>query len=330
MGESVPSEHSGNLGAKPFSEESVPPWGESSTFPNLHQLTLGWNAGIKDIIWHCQGQQQQQLASQYFPSLKVVKLEWCPEQVTALPSYLLRLLSLPGLQTIKISWSSSKETTFQGEEGGEEMPASQLLSQVTELRLDHLRELMHLWKEKEGFPNLKILHVRWCTKLKSNLVPSSVSFRTLVTMKVENCDGIVKLITRPTAKSLVQLQEMSIRHCENIEEILQGGYDDDDDDDQIENFCSLEYYTFGFPSLETLVLDDFPAMKMFSERHSETPMLHKVIKNRRECWEGSLNSTIQRLSRGKVHAMTDERNECKEDQNKPSTSNTRDLDSHTH
>ncbi|KAE8654354.1 Retrovirus-related Pol polyprotein from transposon TNT 1-94 [Hibiscus syriacus] len=41
MGESVPSEHSGNLGAKPFRGESVPPWG-GNRFPlsNLEFLAL--------------------------------------------------------------------------------------------------------------------------------------------------------------------------------------------------------------------------------------------------------------------------------------------------
>ncbi|KAK8633001.1 hypothetical protein V6N13_013855 [Hibiscus sabdariffa] len=147
-------------------------WVNESTFPNLQQLTLGC---------HC----NSQLLSPYFPNLKLVRLDEYPKQVTGLPSY---LLSLPNLQTLGISRSSFKEMIFQSEEGGEEKPASLLLSHITQLSLHFLRELMHLWKEKEGFPNLRILHVSGCPKLKANLVPSSVSFRNLVTLEHATID----------------------------------------------------------------------------------------------------------------------------------------------
>ncbi|KAK9041416.1 hypothetical protein V6N11_016518 [Hibiscus sabdariffa] len=266
-------------------------WVNESTFPNLHQLTLGWNAGIKEIIRHCHGQQQQQqFVSHYFPNLKLVILEHHPEHVTMLPSYLFPLLSLPNL-TLEIRYSSFKELEFPSEEGGEKNPAWLILSQITELRLQHLPEL------------------------KTYLVPSSVSFRNLVTLKVDDCYGIIKLITHSTAKSLVQLKEMSIKSCKNIEEIVQGGDDDDDDDEiifpqlnslelyglpKLESFCSSENYTFGFPSLEIIVLDHCPAMKMFSQGDSKTPMLHKVRLDEwgsQERWEGNLNSTVQQLLR---------------------------------
>ncbi|KAE8673784.1 hypothetical protein F3Y22_tig00111772pilonHSYRG00102 [Hibiscus syriacus] len=309
---------------------------EKCAFPNLHQLNLARNAGIKDIIGHCEGQQQQQLLSHYFGNLKVVKLAW----YARLPFYLFPLLALANLQTLEIEWSDIKEMVFQSEEGGEEKPASLLLSQITELRLNGLPELMHLWKEKEGFPNLRILHVDYCHKLKGNLVPSSVSFRNLVTLIVGSCVGIIKLITHPTAKSLVQLKQMSISYCENIEEIIQGG---DDDDEiifpqlnslelkglpKIESFCSSGNYTFSFPSLEDLVVDNCPKMKMFSQGHSNTPMLNKVQLQK---WggeevhlEGSLNSTIQQLFKRK-HAMIEEGENPEEDQSNLSTSNTQNL-----
>ncbi|KAL4379262.1 hypothetical protein GQ457_02G040270 [Hibiscus cannabinus] len=330
-----------------------------STFPNLQELTLGWNAGIKHIIWHCQGQQQQQhFVSPYFPNLKVVKLEGYPEQLTALPSYLFHLLSLPNIQTLVIWGCSFKEMMFQSEEGGEEKPASLLLSHITKLRLDSLDELMHLWKEKKGFRKLRTLQVSRCPKLKVNLVPSSVSFRNLVTLEVEECHGIIKLITHSTAKSLVKLQHMIIENCKNIQEIIQGEDDDDDDDEisfpklstlrlenlpKLESFCSSDKCTFGFPSLDFLFLDDCPKMKIFSQGKSNTPLLHEVQINdeeEEERWEGNLNSTIQKLfleRRAMIEEYEDseedesnsltttESEECEnsnEDQSNPSTSNT--------
>ncbi|KAL4318537.1 hypothetical protein GQ457_18G005070 [Hibiscus cannabinus] len=311
-------------------------WVDESTFPNLQQLTLGWNAGIKESIQHCYGQQHHQLVSRYFRRLKVVKLVCYPEQVNMLPSYLFPWLSLPNL-TLEISHSCFKEVIFPSEKGGEEKPAWLLLSQVTELRLAHLHELMHVWKENEGFQNLKVLHVEYCPKLKTNLVPSLVSFHNLVTLEVWGCDGIIKLITHPTAKSLEHLKEMSIRNCKNIEEIIQGGDDDDNNDDirfsqlnrlKLEDLPKLECFssencTFEFPRMEILVLHDCPTMKVFSQQDSKTPMLHKVRINKwyEECWrwEGSLNSTIQQLSREK-HVIVKDCEGSEEDQNKPSTS----------
>ncbi|KAK8633792.1 hypothetical protein V6N13_014628 [Hibiscus sabdariffa] len=246
-------------------------WVNQFTFPKLHQLTLGCNAGMKEI-WHCVG---QQLVSHYFPNLKVVKLEYHTEQILPLPPYLFPLLSSPNLQTLEIGKLFQK-VIFLSEEGGEEKSP-------------------------------------WVRKI--NLVPSSASFRNLVTLKVERCHGIIKVITHATSKSLVQLKEMSIIICNNIEEIIEGGDDDDDEDEisfpqlnslkleflpKLESFCSSRNYTFGFPSLQTVVVHDCPMMKMFSRGRSNTPMLHKVKVNEwrnEECWKGSLNSTIQQLYR---------------------------------
>ncbi|XP_022720096.1 uncharacterized protein LOC111277924 [Durio zibethinus] len=176
---------------------------------------------------------------------------------------------------------------------------------------------MHLWKEKER-----------CPKLKYNLVPSSVSFHNLVTLEVQGCDGIIKLVAYSTAKSLVQLKEMKICLCENIEEIIQGSGDDEDEvKDEIsfpqlnlleliglsklESFCSSGNYTFGFPSLLTVILENCPKMKMFSQGDSNTPFLHKVRLQKwenDERWEGNLNSTIQQLFKEKNSTIEEVQN----------------------
>ncbi|XVF30831.1 hypothetical protein REPUB_Repub16aG0091900 [Reevesia pubescens] len=228
-----------------------------------------------------------------------------------------KLLSLPNLETLEISHVECKEI-FQSEGvGGEEMPASAwvVLSLVTELRLVSLSKLMHLWKEKEGFQNLRILEVQACPKLKNYLVPSSVSFQNLVTLKVEKCGGITKLITHSTAKTLVQLKEMSITDCDKMKEIIEGSGDDEDEVKieisfprlnslklrslpKLKCLCSSGNYTFAFPSLENVRVYGCPKMKTFSQGDSNTPMLHKVQLDERgkeKRWEGSLNSTIQQL-----------------------------------
>ncbi|KAK8494928.1 hypothetical protein V6N11_047925 [Hibiscus sabdariffa] len=246
-------------------------WVNQSTFPKLHQLTLGGNAGMKET-WYSDG---QQLVFHHFPNLEVVKLEEYTDQALPLPSYLFTLLSSPNLQTLEIRRCSFQEIMFQSEEGGEEKSA-------------------------------------WVRKF--NLVPSSVSFRNLVTLRVELCHGIIKLITHSTAKSLVQLREMRISDCQDIEEIIQGADDDDEIHfpqlnhleltglPKLESFCSSRNHTFEFPSLQTVIVIDCQKMKVFAGGHSNTPMLHKVRLHwwrEEEPCEGSLNSTIQQLFREK-------------------------------
>ncbi|XVF56902.1 hypothetical protein PTKIN_Ptkin06aG0158100 [Pterospermum kingtungense] len=301
-------------------------WIDQSTFPNLQELELGWNEGMKEIL-HAH---HQLPISYYFSKLKLLRLKSYPKQISIFPSYLFPLPSLPNLQRLEIRYCPFKELEFQSEGVGcEENPASasawMLLSQLTELRLYNLWELTHLWKEKEAFQNLRILSVKWCPKLKYNLVPSTVCFQNLVTLEVWECDGIIKLVTHSTAKSLVQLREMTIRYCSKIEEIIQGR---DGDDEQVkdeisfpklyllelnnlpklESFCSSGNHTFGFPSLTTVIVEACPKMKMFCQGNLNAPMLHKVVvaeynrkghKKQRLVWEGSLNSTIKQLFKEK-------------------------------
>ncbi|XVF30814.1 hypothetical protein REPUB_Repub16aG0090700 [Reevesia pubescens] len=301
----------------------LPLFNHKFTFPDLEILELGLNDGMKEI-WHACG---QQLVTDYLCKLKDVQVRGTPKKFAIIPLDLLRLLSLPNLEKLQIRNAHCKEI-FQSEGvGGEEMPASAwvVLSRVIELRLTHLSELMHLWKEKEGFQNLRILDVKLCPKLKFFLVPSSVSFQNLVTLKVQKCGGITKLITHSTAKTLVQLKEMSITDCDKMNEIIEGCGGDEDEVKieisfpqlnslelrylpKLESFCSSGNYSFAFPSLEKVKVKDCPKMKMFSQGDSNTSMLQCVrfCKKRKDDlswegvryywrWEGNLNSTIQQL-----------------------------------
>ncbi|OMO87826.1 Disease resistance protein [Corchorus olitorius] len=295
---------------------------------NLEELSLMWNVGMKEI-WHAYGHgHPQQLASEYFPKLKTVEISFFDDEcLDIFPSYLFQfLMSLPHLESLVIEKSSFKEIfQIEGVWIDDEKPLPPLalqLSWLTNLRLSNLYKLRHLWKEKEGFPNLRILVISDYRKLEDNLFPSSVSFHNLVCLMVDGCHEIKYLITHWTAKSLVQLQEMIIFHCNSMEEVIQGNDGDDEDGAlmneeiyfpqlkllkllylPIESFCSSGNFTFHFPSLENVVVDQCPNMKMFSKGDSYTPMLHKVATgdyydesgNQPERWDGGLNSTIQEM-----------------------------------
>ncbi|XVF56916.1 hypothetical protein PTKIN_Ptkin06aG0159200 [Pterospermum kingtungense] len=276
-------------------------WIEQLSFPILQELALGWNDGMKQIF-HAGCQLP---ISHYFPKLKHLRIMWYPEQVSIFPSYLFPLLSLPNLQQLEIYHCDFKELVFQSEGVGcEENPAS---------------AWMHLCKEKEAFQNLRMLSVSSCPILKS--ITSLLCFQNLVTLEVFGCRGIIKLVTHSTAKSLVQLREMRISSCRNIEEIIQGrdGNDEEVKDEisfpklnllelkylpKLESFCSSRNHAFGFPSLATLIVAKCPKMKMFCPGNLNAPMLHNVVvvgdgrigtQNNRLVWEGSLNSTIKQL-----------------------------------
>ncbi|XP_022747142.1 uncharacterized protein LOC111296924 isoform X2 [Durio zibethinus] len=312
---------------------------EKLAFPNLQQLHLGWDDGMKERLHGLR------LASDYFCKLKVLGLVRFPQQLAIFPSYLFQLLSLPNLESLQIERCYFEELVFQSEGvGGEEKPASasMALSRLTELRLSSLYELMHLWKEKEGFQNLRILHVEGCPKLKSNLVPSSVCFQNLMTLEVYECDGIIKLVTHSTAKSLTQLREIRINYSRKIEEIIEGSDEDRDEvKDEIifpklnllklsglsnlESFCSSGNQTFGFPSLATVIVNNCPKMKVFSKGGLNAPKLHKVrtygwADEGDWIWEGNLNSTIQKLFTERK--PVEEMEYSIEYQDNPSTSNT--------
>nr|CAN62856.1 hypothetical protein VITISV_013426 [Vitis vinifera] len=61
------------------------------------------------------------------------------------------------------------------------------------------------------------------------------------------------------------------------------------------SFCSGGC-TFTFPSLDHLVVEECPKMKVFSQGFSTTPRLERVdVANNEWHWEDDLNTTIQKL-----------------------------------
>lgn len=103
-------------------------------------------------------------------------------------------------------WDESDEIFV--DEGSDDSGEIQSLSGVRHLRLEWLRNLLHLGKSQSAaspvFPNLQCLEVLCCLGLNS-LESSAISFRNLTTLKVHYCEGLKYLISYSVAKSLVQL-----------------------------------------------------------------------------------------------------------------------------
>ncbi|KAL9450766.1 hypothetical protein AB3S75_012492 [Citrus x aurantiifolia] len=174
----------------------------------------------------------------------------------------------------------------------------------------HLENI--LIRESSVTNNLVILRVKWCDRL-VDLVPPSTSFQNLTNLVVSCCKRLKIVLTSSIAKTLVRLRYMEIQSCEEITEIVL--VDDVVAKDEVITFRELKELklldlgsltsfcsgncAFKFPSLERLMLDDCPHMKIFSEGKLSTPKLHKVVQRwgeARWAWKGDLNTTIQKAS----------------------------------
>ncbi|KAH9688108.1 putative disease resistance protein [Citrus sinensis] len=173
----------------------------------------------------------------------------------------------------------------------------------------HLEHI--LIQESSVTNNLVILHVKWCDHL-VDLVPPSTSFQNLTNLVVSCCKRLKIVLTSSIAKTLVRLRYMEIQSCDRITEIVL--VDDVVAKDEVITFRELKKLkllglqgltsfcsgncAFKFPSLERLVVDDCPDMKIFSEGKLSTPKLHKVQGRGKACWawKDDLNTTIRKAS----------------------------------
>nr|AEB06129.1 Rpp4 candidate R7 [Glycine max] len=124
---------------------------------------------------------------------------------------------------------------------------------LTQLRLYGLGELESIGLEhpwvKPYSQKLQLLKLWWCPQLEK-LVSCAVSFINLKELEVTNCDMMEYLLKCSTAKSLLQLESLSIRECESMKEIVKK--EEEDASDEI---------IFG--RLRTIMLDSLPRLVRF-------------------------------------------------------------------
>lgn len=142
-----------------------------------------------------------------------------------------------------------------------------------EMNLKSLNDLQCLWKSNQWmileFPKLTTVSIEYCNKLKHVFTCSMVS-------------------------SLVQLKDLEIRFCENIEVIVKEDEEEESDTKvneimllprlkslklkylrRLKGFC-LGKEAFSLPALDTLQIIYCPAVTVFTKRHLFTPEL-KII-----------------------------------------------------
>jgi len=158
---------------------------------------------------------------------------------------------------------------------------------------------------------LEFLILKNCPRM-ITMAPSSVSFTRLTNLEVINCDGLKSLMSASTAQSLVQLNTMKVVKCESLVEIVRKDGENSDmvlfqqlkalelvSLKKLKSFCVSDC-AFEFPSLEKLVVSACYNMAKFSETVTSSPLLQNIHvvhgkENKRFCWEGDINATIQKI-----------------------------------
>ncbi|GLU17225.1 hypothetical protein SLE2022_336110 [Rubroshorea leprosula] len=291
-------------------------WIGKDSFSCLEELNFQQNDNMKEI-W------RGQYPGACFPKLKDFELLQFQTCSALLRSFNFFFQTLPSLEKLNVSEASFHEI-FQCVRLRSEGRTTDAPPRLRELKLSELNGLMHLWKEESDlkliFYNLRSLEVLECIKL-VNLVPSVVSFVNLQTLEISKCHGLENLVSYSTAKSLEQLERMSITDCDLVEEIVKCLEDNVKDGivfsqlkslqlrglPKLSSFCTRRC-DFEFPSLKEAIVIGCPQMKYFSMGKTITKELQNVQSTNDEekrHWAGDLDSTIQDFTT-RIHRITDE------------------------
>ncbi|KAI9112312.1 hypothetical protein K1719_016835 [Acacia pycnantha] len=267
---------------------------------NLEEISLT----EKDAMRILNGNYDKKL----FQRIEILHLQYFQETSIKFLNDLIQ--KFPVTNTLQARCSYFK-TLFPSEEIGH--CSIQSPPQIKTLWLSLLEKLEHIWNDNSALDtfvtNLEHLAVIECCRL-IRLAPPLTSFTNLITLEVEDCNGMMDFISPFTAKSLIHLTAMTVRNCRMLEEVMmsnEGGLEE-----EIIIFKSLKYlgltclprfksfcsgkYTFIFPSLVTLKVIGCHKMQNFSSGITVAPFLKLVeVENGKKRWKEDLSTTINHL-----------------------------------
>ncbi|KAB2058694.1 hypothetical protein ES319_A11G251300v1 [Gossypium barbadense] len=194
-------------------------------FPALENLYLNSVNGIKRI-WH-----DDQLLTVSLTSLQV---HCCSELKYVFTSSMVE--SFVNLKTLVVGDCDEMEDIIEGILGGEER-INNSISVFPKLDSVALYNLL----------NLK----RWHD---DQLLTVSCGVQNLTHLEVSNCHKLKCVFTSSMVKSFVNLKTLKVRHCNEMEDIIEGILGGEE---RINNSIKV------FPNLTVLVLTDLPSLKRF-------------------------------------------------------------------
>ncbi|MFS8016207.1 putative leucine-rich repeat domain superfamily [Helianthus anomalus] len=207
-----------------------------------------------------------------FNSLIEIKPVWRNVGKTVVPSN--ALLHLEKLQQITIGGGcDGLEEVFEvgALEGTNKSQTLVQIPNLKQVKLDYVGDLKYLWKSNQ-----------WMV----------LEFPNLTTLSIANCKSLEHVFTCSMVNSLVQLQDLHISDCNNIEVVVKEEEEKCDPKvneiilprlkslklselPSFKGFC-LGKEAFSLPRLETLRIKECPAITVFTKGYVSTPEL-KVI-----------------------------------------------------
>ncbi|PPD66170.1 hypothetical protein GOBAR_DD36950 [Gossypium barbadense] len=130
------------------------------------------------------------------------------------------------------------------------------------------------------FPQVSFLEVRWVAKLKCFYEGQHTIVWPMLKKLETDSSALLKIVAWEHLR-LIQGNE---------EPVLLG-------EESLTSFCP-RYYSFEFPCLEELVVEDCPKLKIFSEGVLSTPQLQRIKQSsyrEKWSWTSDLNTTIKQL-----------------------------------
>ncbi|KAL4579145.1 hypothetical protein LXL04_015282 [Taraxacum kok-saghyz] len=192
------------------------------------------------------------------------------------------LLKLQKLETIHVESCSSAVEVFEAFEAGNDSQTTLVkLPNLIEVRLDGLPRLRYIWKSNQWtvflFPNLTRLFIPKCHRLEhvfsSSMVGSLLQLQELRIIKCEDMDEVFFGDGNIVANEEEQEKESDGKMNEIVFPLLKSltleGLS------HLKGFC-LGKEDFSFPLLDTLTIQKCPAMTTFTTGYSSTPELKEV------------------------------------------------------
>ncbi|XP_062076327.1 uncharacterized protein LOC133781370 [Humulus lupulus] len=255
------------VSAQPFFNEKV-------SFANLKILSLE-ELNIEKL-WA-----EQLLSNSYMQNLTSLEVESC-HNLKYMFSFTLAQCFVNLKSLIVGNCKAMEDICVTTKKFGEEESRLEriLFSKLESIELDELSALQRFCTTDScmEFPLLSKLIIKDCRKEVNQLIPAEpffnekIAFPNLKELTVWNCNNIKYLLSSVMARSLVQLKKLSVKRCENIEEVIYSN----------EESGGGGSKAIIFEKLESLQLECLPNIIKFCEGDGiECPLLSKL--EIREC-----------------------------------------------